>query len=371
MTGSKGTMEKLHIGLIGCGNISDIYLKNIRDLFPNLEVVALANRTRAKSEAKAKEYGIQKVLETDELIKDPKVELVLILTDPSSHYPLAKKALLANKHVYLEKPLALSNEEGAELLQLANSQDRMLAVAPDTFLGGGLQLCKNLIDSGSIGDIVSVDAFMCNHGPEKWHPNPEFFYKQGGGPMLDLGPYYFTAIVNLVGPVQSVMGMTGKSFEKRIIGSEKKKGQSIQVETPTHFSGSMRFANGAIGTIIMSFDVWKAELPRIEIHGTLGSLSVPDPNTFSGPVKLCLGTEGYKEIPIPAHSYVENSRGIGLADMANSLIEKRESRVSKEMAAHVLEIMLAFEKSSDSKKEIAISSRCKAAEPFPSGFRFS
>jgi predicted dehydrogenase len=364
-------MGKLHIGLIGCGNISDIYLKNIRDLFPNLEVVALSNRTKAKAEAKATQYGIPKVLETDELLQDSEVELVLILTDPSSHYTLAKKALLENKHVYLEKPLALSNEEASELLQLADRQNKMLGVAPDTFLGGGLQLCKELIDSGSIGEIVSVNAFMCNHGPEKWHPNPEFFYKQGGGPMLDLGPYYLTAIVNLVGPVQSVTGMTGKAFEKRIIGSGKKKGETIQVETPTHFSGSMRFVNGAIGTIIMSFDVWKSELPRIEIHGTLASLSVPDPNTFSGPVKLCQGSEGYREIPITSPSYVENSRGIGLADMANSIIENRESRISKEVAAHVLEVMLAFEKSSDSKKEIAISSKCKVAEPLPSGFTFS
>jgi predicted dehydrogenase len=364
-------MKKLSVALLGCGNISDIYLRNIRELFPNLEVVALSNRTRGKAEAKAEEYGIPKVLEIDELLHDPAVELVLILTDPSSHYTLAKKALLNDKHVYLEKPLALSNAEARELLELADRQNRMLGVAPDTFLGGGLQLCKKIIDSGTIGEIVAVNAFLCNHGPEKWHPNPEFFYKQGGGPMLDLGPYYLTAIVNLVGPVQSVTGMTNMAFEQRIVGSGKKKGETIQVETPTHFSGSMRFANGAIGTIIMSFDIWKAELPRIEIHGTLGSLSVPDPNTFSGPVKLCLGSEGYKEIPIPSDAYVENSRGIGLADMANSLIENRESRISKEMAAHVLEVMLAFETSSDSKKEIAIDSTCKAAELFPPGFRFS
>ncbi|MFH1761071.1 MAG: Gfo/Idh/MocA family oxidoreductase, partial [bacterium] len=244
----------------------------------------------------------------------------------------------------------------------------LVGCAPDTFLGAGIQTCRKIIDDGLIGEIVSAMAFMTCHGHEGWHPDPEFYYKAGGGPMLDMGPYYLTALVNLMGPMQKVTGAVSQAFTERIAGSGNKKGKKIIVETPTHITGTIKFTNGAIAAVIMSFDIWQSTVPRIEVHGTKGSLLVPDPNTFGGPVKLFKeGVDTWTEIPVNKFSYAENSRGIGLADMALAMLEHRTHRANAEMANHVLEAMLAFEASSKNGKTVELKTSCLKPDAMPAG----
>jgi predicted dehydrogenase len=228
--------------------------------------------------------------------------------------------------------------------------------APDTFLGGGIQTCRKLIDDGWIGAPVAAVAFMMSHGWESWHPDPEFYYELGGGPMLDMGPYYLTALVSLLGPIVRVTGSARISFPERTIGSGPKQGQKIAVETPTHVAGVLDFGGGAVATIITSFDVWAANLPRIEIYGSAGSLSVPDPNTFGGPVRIRLAGEGeWRDVPL-THGFTENSRGLGVADMAHAIRAGRPHCASGELAYHVLDVMAAFEEASAAGRHVPITS---------------
>jgi predicted dehydrogenase len=243
---------------------------------------------------------------------------------------LALRALEAGKSIYNEKPLSVFREDGQKMLSLAAEKGLRVGCAPDTFMGAGLQTCRKLIDDGAIGVPVAATAFMMGHGPERWHPDPEFFYKVGGGPMFDMGPYYLTALVSLMGPVKRVTGAARISFAEREIGSEPKKGtRRLSVETATHVAGLLEFEDGPVGTMITSFDVWKSNLPRIEIYGSEGTLSVPDPNTFGGPVGAVEGpmaTEG-EEIPlVPIRRY--NSRSLGVADMAHAIRSGRPHRAS-------------------------------------------
>ncbi|MFA9398875.1 MAG: Gfo/Idh/MocA family protein [Clostridiaceae bacterium] len=360
-------MDKVKIGIIGCGNISNIYLKNLTSLFVNTEVYAVSDLVDEKAKSAAEKYNIPHIMTTEELINSKEVEIVLNLTIPQGHFDICKKALTAGKHVYVEKPLSLTLEQGDELVKIAKDKNLMIGCAPDTFLGGGLQTCRKLIDDGFIGTPVAATAFLTCHGHESWHPDPEFYYKFGGGPMFDMGPYYLTALVSLLGPAKTVCGMTKISFPTRIITSEKKFGNVIDVEIPTHISGNIEFKNGTIATMITSFDIWSSTLPRIEIYGSLGTLIVPDPNSFGGPVMLrpANGKE-FKEIPL-VHIYDENSRGIGLSDMANCISTGAVPRASGELANHVLEIMHAFHTSSDTKKYVDLKTTCKQPKPLPLG----
>ncbi len=254
-----------------------------------------------------------------ELLADPEIEIVLNLTIPAAHAEVALAAIEAGKSVYNEKPLAVTREDGKRIVALARERNLRVGCAPDTFLGAGLQTCREVIDAGTIGEPVAATAFMLGHGPEGWHPDPDFYYQVGGGPMFDMGPYYLTALVSMLGPVRRVTGSARITSPERVIGSEPKRGQIIHVNTPTHLAGVMDFAQGAVGTLVTSFDVWGANVPRIEVYGTQGSLSVPDPNTFGGPVRLLrAGSKEWEEVPV-TRPYAENSRGIGLADMATAL----------------------------------------------------
>jgi predicted dehydrogenase len=240
--------------------------------------------------------------------------------------------------------------------------------APDTFLGGGIQTCRKLIDDGWIGQPIAATAFFSCRGHERWHPDPEFYYQRGGGPMLDMGPYYLTALVNLMGPVRKVSGMTRKTFPTRTITSEGKFGKIIDVEVTTHVAGTLEFASGAIGTILMSFDVWNAHLPRIEVHGAEGSLSVPDPNTFGG--DIAINRAWAKDwSPIPHTHSTEVGRGIGLADMAAGIAAGRPHRASGELAFHVLDVMCAFDEASQSGRSVEITSTCDRPAALPTGLR--
>ncbi len=342
-------MEKIRIGIIGCGNISDIYLKNLQNNFASTAVIALADLVRARAESQAQKYGVARVLTTDELLADPAVDIVLNLTTPQGHYEICQKALLAGKPVYVEKPLAVSLAEGQELLQLAREQKLLIGAAPDTFLGAGIQTCIELIENDVIGRPIGATAFMTGHGHESWHPDPEFYYQSGGGPMFDMGPYYLTALFAMLGPARRLTGSAAISFAERLITSEKKYGQKIKVEVPTHVAGIIDFASGAVGTILTSFDVWAAELPRIEIYGSKGSLSVPDPNTFGGPVRLRLAGEDQFQPVQLTRPYGENSRGLGVADLGRAWRDKtNDQRASGDLALHVLEAMHLFHQASES-----------------------
>ena len=357
-------MNPVKVGVIGCGSISGIYLERMQKTFEILEVVACADLVKERAEAKAAEWNVSKVCSVKELLADPEIEFVVNLTIPAAHHEIGMAAFQAGKSVYGEKPLALTREEGNQLLEAAKANHLLLGSAPDTFLGGGLQTCRKLIDDGWIGSVVAANAFMMCHGHEGWHPNPEFYYQPGGGPMFDMGPYYLTALVSLIGPVSRVAAMTRRTFDERVIGSEPKKGTRIQVEVPTHIAGVLEFAQGALCTMITSFDVWAHELPYIEIHGTEGSLSLPDPNSFEGPVRIRrAGEETWQEVPL-THGYRENSRGIGPADMAYALRSGRPHRANGDLAYHILDIMHAFHDSAQEEKQIKIESTCDRPNPY-------
>lgn len=360
-------MNKVKVGIVGCGNISGIYFENLTNLFTNVEVYACSDLDEEKAKSAAEKYGINNILSTEELLECEDIQIVLNLTTPKTHYEICKKALLAGKHVYVEKPLSLNVEQSKELLTIAKEKNLMVGCAPDTFLGGGIQTCRKLIDDGFIGKPIAATAFMTCHGHENWHPDPEFYYELGGGPMFDMGPYYLTALVSLLGEAKTVCGMTKISFPQRTITSSKKFGKKIDVEVPTHVAGNILFQNGVIATMITSFDIWSSTLPRIEIYGSLGTLIVPDPNSFGGPVLLrtAHGDE-FKEIPL-THIYSENSRGIGVSDMANCILEKGTPRASGELANHVLEIMHAFHESSDTLRYVELTTTCNQPEPLPLG----
>ena len=358
-------MGKARVGVIGCGNISGIYFQ-AGTTFEILDIVAAADLIKERSEAKAAEFGCQAIT-VEELLADPEIQIVVNLTIPNAHASVAQAAVEAGKSVHSEKPLTITREDGRKLLDTAKAKGVLVGCAPDTFMGAGIQTCRKLIDDGAIGEPVAATAFMMCHGHEGWHPDPEFYYKAGGGPMFDMGPYYLTAMVNLMGPVRRVTGSARITFPERVIGSEPKRGQVIKVDVPTHVAGIMDFASGAVGTIITTFDVWAAELPRIEIYGTEGSLSVPDPNTFGGPVRIRrAGETEWSEAPL-THGYAENSRGMGVADMAYALRSGRPHRASGELAYHVLDIMHAFHDASREGRHIELESTCEEPAPLPVG----
>jgi predicted dehydrogenase len=350
----RGVYMKKRVGVIGCGNISDIYIQNIINKFDNLELVAISNRTMEKAKQKAIQYSIKKVETIDEIMTDPEVDIILILTTPESHSKLVRDALNNKKHVYVEKPFTLNLEEAKELDKLAKLNNLLLGVAPDTILGGSIQECKKIIYNGEIGKIIAIDAFFTCRGHERWHPNPGFYYQFGGGPILDLGPYYLSAIVNLAGPISGVTALSSTPFKTRVVEKGPKKGEIINVNVPTTYSGVMRMKNGALATIMMSFDIWKSNLPRIEIHGTKGSLLVPDPNKFGDPIKISREGQEYENVDISDTRYLDNSRGLGLSDLANCIESNEEPKASSSVAIHVLEAMFAFEESNKKRREIQI-----------------
>ena len=362
--------QPVKVGVVGCGTISARYLATAQRL-PILAVAACADMIVARAEARAAEFGVPKAGTVADLLADPEIEIVLNLTIPNAHAAIGVAALEAGKSVYNEKPMAISREEGRGLLALARARGLRVGCAPDTFLGGGLQTCRALIDAGAIGTPVAATAFLLNHGPEHWHPDPDFYYQPGAGPMFDMGPYYLTALVALIGPVRRVSGSAQTGTPTRTITSQAKYGTTVHVNTPTHIAGVLDFAGGAVGTVITSFDVWAHSLPRIEIYGTEGSLSVPDPNTFAGPVRLYRADDPeWREVPL-THGYTEgNLRALGVADMAYALRSGRPHRASGDMAYHVLDVMHAFHDASESGQAVEVASTCDRPAPLPTGLAF-
>ena len=360
-------MNPMRIGVIGCGNISGIYFKNLCSVFSNVTVAACADLDQSRAQARAAEYPGVRVCSVDALLADDTIPLIVNLTTPKGHYPVAMQAVAAGRHVYGEKPLTLTRAEGRGLLDAAARAGVRVGNAPDTFMGAGIQTCRRIIDDGVIGEPVAAQAFMLCHGHESWHPDPEFYYQAGGGPLFDMGPYYLTALVALLGPVSRVTGSARISFSERIITSEKKRGQRVRVEVPTHIAGVMDFASGAVGTLTTSFDVWSSEAPHIEIFGSEGSLSVPDPNGFGGPVRLRLkGDKEWREVPHSA-GFSANGRGLGPSDMAEAIRTSRPHRASGELAYHVLDLMQAFHDASAAGRHVMLESTCERPAPMPPG----
>ena len=354
------------IGVVGAGKISGIYLQN-GAVFDDFEVVACADLLVERAREQARQYGVPRACDPEELLADPEVEVVLNLTVPAVHAEVSLAALEAGKHVYTEKPLAVGREDGLRILEVAADRGLLIGCAPDTFLGGGLQTCRKVMDEGIIGEPVASTAVMMTHGPEGWHPNPDFFYQPGAGPMFDMGPYYLTALTTLLGPVRRVTGSARVTFPERQVTSQPLAGTTITVNTPTHVAGVMDFEGGAVGTLVTSFDVWSETHSRIDIYGTEGTLSVPDPNTFGGPVRVWRsGDEAWTDVPL-THPYTENSRGLGLADMARALRSGRKPRASGELGGHVLDVIHAFLDSSESGRHIDVKSTFERPEPLPAG----
>jgi predicted dehydrogenase len=353
---------RVNIGVIGCGNISGIYLKNCT-AYDQLNVTAVADLDMERAKTQAGRFKIPRALTVDELLADPQIEIVINLTIPAAHGAVGLAALRAGKSIYNEKPLAISREDGQTMLKEARETGLRVGCAPDTFLGGGLQTCRALLDEGAIGEPVAATAFMLGHGPESWHPDPEFFYQVGAGPMFDMGPYYLTTLISLLGPVRRVTGSARISFAERTIGSEPKRGTKIKVNTPTHIAGVLDFESGPVATLVTSFDVWASQVPRMEIYGSEGTLSLPDPNTFGGPVRLRRpGDDDWQEIPL-MYGHTGNERGIGVADMATALRLGRPHRANGELAYHVLDMMHAFHDASEQGRHIDLNSTCERPEP--------
>jgi len=359
-------MKKMKAGIIGCGNISKIYAE-AGGKFRNLEILACADLDFDRARELAEKHGIPRPLRVEQLLADRDIELVINLTIPAVHAEVGMEALKNGKHLYNEKPLTLKRRAAREMVAFAREKGLLVGCAPDTFLGAGLQTCRKLIDEGAIGEPIGGAGFMLGAGVESWHPNPVFFYQKGAGPLFDMGPYYLTAFTTLLGPVHRVTGSARASFSKRTITSQPLAGTTIDVETPTHIAAVMDFESGPIVTLATSFDVKAHSMPNIEIYGSEATLSVPDPNTFGGPVRIRRqGEQDWTEIPL-SFGYADNSRGLGVADMISALENKREHRANAHTAYHVLDIMHSILDSSETGQHVELASSMTRPSPLPQG----
>jgi predicted dehydrogenase len=365
------------IGIIGCGNISDAYLRGAARS-RHVRVKSVADIRARVATAKAAEYNVDAVA-IEDLLADPDIEIAVNLTPPAAHSSVSLQIIGAGKHVYLEKPLATRFAEAKPVIQAAEANGLRIGCAPDTFLGAGHQACRYAIDAGRIGLPVAGAAAVLTHGMEHWHPNPAFFYQHGGGPIHDLGPYYITQLVNLLGPVLRVSAEASTAFKTRAITSEPLNGQAITVEVPTTVNGALAFAGGANVTLSHSWDVWKHRRMPLEIYGSEGTLLVPDPNFFGGePMVSHLGGD-WGPLDTSAHPFgipnrtarsgalVADYRIIGLLDMAVAIRNDRPHRANGALALHVLEVLDAFEQSSLEGRHIVIETLCDQPEKLPLG----
>ena len=343
------------IGIIGCGNISTTYLKAAKD-FPILDIRAVADRHHPTAVAQGAAFDVP-VRSVADLLASDDIDIVLNLTIPQAHVEVGMAALAAGKHVYSEKPLAVTVDEGRKLIAEGERLGLRVGCAPDTFLGGAHQTCRDVVDSGALGQVVGGTAFFMCPGHERWHPNPDFYYKTGGGPMLDMGPYYITQLVNLLGPVASVTGMASMLRKTRPITSEPRNGEIIEVEVFTHVSGTLAFASGAIVQIVMSFDVAGHRHTPIEIYGTDATLLVPDPNHFGGQVETRAKNADWVDVPTTMPYWDGNFRSLGLADMAHAIRSDRPHRASGALALHALEVMAAVEQAAMTGSRIDIATQ--------------
>ena len=371
--------KTLGVGIIGCGNISWAYLK-LSSLFKGIEVRAVADVNMAAAEARAKEFGL-KAQTVKDLLKNKDIDIVVNLTVPAVHYKVSKQILEAGKHVYSEKPLTLSYKDALALQKYAAKKKLRVGSAPDTFLGASHQLARKAIDDGKIGKVVSGTCHFMGPGMEMWHPNPDFFFNPGGGPMLDMGPYYISNLVNLIGPVKRVAALAGMGRKERVINSQPnnpRNGEKLKVKTPTTYHALLEFANGACITVGLSWDVWAHKHQNMEIYGQTGAMFVPDPNFFGGDVMVAGADQKPVALPGWDHPFGKknwgqgnsqtelvwaNYRCAGLADMADAIMKKRLARCDISMVAHVVEVMTAVMEAGEKRKVIKLKSTCKRPAP--------
>ena len=339
----------MKVGIIGCGNISETYF-NCQKIFNNFEIIACADLNNEFAIKSAEQFNV-KALSVDDILSNKEIGLIINLTIPSAHKEIIVKSLNAGKHCFSEKPLAMNMEEGLEIQKLSNEKKLYVGCAPDTFLGAAGQNARKLIEEDKIGKVVLGTFNLMSHGMEHWHPNPDFFFKPGAGPVFDVGVYYLTQLINLIGPVKSISSISGTATPERTITSEPRNGEKIVVETPTTLMGSLEFHNNAKIQFFCSWDVWKHKHSTIELYGLEGSMIVPDPNFFSGDILLSKKDEDWQTINndsmllgIPNKtdndgSKIANYRGIGLSEMIDAINNQRQARCSLDLAMHVLEVM--------------------------------
>jgi len=364
-------MGNLKTGIVGCGHVSTAYLE-LASQFRGYEIVACADLNRAAAEGQASDHGC-KAMSVDELMADSSIDIVINLTVPAAHFEVTQRALRAGKHVYSEKPYVLSLEEGVALKSLADANQLRIGSAPDTFLGGAHQRARELVDAGAVGQIVGGSCYYHSHGMETWHPNPDFFYQPGGGPVLDMGAYYVSHLVQLIGPVKRVVAMSSRPFDTRTISSEPRAGETIPVDVDTTINAILEFEQGAQITFASSWDVWSSENNLIELHGTEKSMFLPDPNHFGGDIKIKDAeteetVEPLSVLSSPNHMNANgelstNYRGIGLADMAVAIEEGREHRCNSELALHVIDVLMSMLHAAKTGVSENISTSCKRPEP--------
>jgi predicted dehydrogenase len=364
----------MRIGVVGCGNISDIYLQN-GPRFRDIVFTACADLSADAANRQAERYAIR-APSVEELLKSDDVDIVLNLTIPEVHAAVSLQAIEAGKHVYSEKPLATAVADGVAIVAAAKAKGLRIGAAPDTVLGAGVQEARALIDAGALGKPLSGLAAVMSHGMEHWHPNPGFFFRPGAGPVFDMGPYYLSALIMLLGPVASAQATGQIGFEERIVTTPGSPmlGQAIKVETLTNVHAMLDFASGAHVTFLASWDVWKHGVPPIELHGQKASLRLPDPNWFGGDLLIAGQNEEWRTIRTDDKSFgaknwpeagpkFANDRGLGLAEMARAIIERRPHRASGDVALHVLAVMAGILEAANEGRRAAISSSCERPAP--------
>ena len=354
-------MTTRRIGIIGCGNISPAYAGTLSQ-FPWIEIAAVADGIGERAEAFAAEHG-SVAMEASDMLRDDSIDAIVNLTPAHAHANVTRACLEAGKSVYSEKPLGTDFLEGRSLVELAAEKGLRLGCAPDTFLGSGLQAARSAIDRGVIGEPIAANGFMLGFGPEWWHPNPESFYVAGAGPLFDMGPYYLTALVHLLGPARSISGSAKIGIADRVMHAKGRVGDVVRAAVPTHVACLIDFVGGASATLVTSFDVKATRFRNIEVYGTEGTLSLPDPNTFGGPLKVrSILADDWRDIPLPTPN-IPQQRGIGLADMLSATQANRPHRASAELALHILELMSATLRSSDEGRRIDLTTTCERPEP--------
>ena len=355
------TSKPVGIGIVGAGVISEIYIKNLSTKFPNCYIVGVSDIIPERATKRAEQFKT-KAMTNEEIYNHPDIELVVSLTPPLEHAKIGLAALEAGKSYYTEKPFATDRADGQKMIELAREKGLYVGSAPDTFMGGGLQMSRALIDQGLIGEPIAVDAAIRNHGMEAWHPEPDFFFAPGAGPLMDVGVYYVTAMATILGPYKSVSAMARATFPERTIGNGEREGVKIPVTTPTHINAVIEFESGVLGTLTASFDLWETDFATLTIYGTEGTLRLPDPNTFGGPIMyLQGGTDKWVEIPVTVPNQ-ENGRGLGANDLATSLREGGKSRVDGSLGFHVLDFMASVLESAESGERKQIESTIERPE---------
>ena len=332
-----GESLKVGIGIVGVGVISGQYFTSLTRL-DNISLIAVADLDLEQAKQVAAEQGCA-ALTVEEMMSDPRIEMILNLTTPQAHAEILRRAVASGKHVFTEKPLALSTAEISDVLQAARAAKIAVGCAPDTVLGTGIQTARDAIDKKLIGEVIGASAFWSAPGHELWHPAPAFYYQPGAGPLFDMGPYYLTALVTLLGPVEAVSGSATRSNRARTIATGPQASAEIEVDVDTHINAILFHASGISSTVTMSFEIWSASAPLIEVFGTKGTLAVPDPNQFSEAVKIKLPGESQWTVLEPTAGYISASRGYGLAEMAESIAHNRTPRTCGDLGFHVLEIM--------------------------------